>query len=145
MTDLPLRAPASYEMLSGDSAGFTNAIKPAWKYKTLYSLDLDSGIVHLQEGYDVTIGTSERGSIAQACQVELPAFQHLLIVFGGPLGLEDLFSKDKTVASKDPRESFSMYMNTCPEQGSRTIRTEEAILISLTYLQPALYKDRTNK
>ena len=92
----------------------------------------------MQGGYDVVIGTSEHGSVAQASELELPAFQHLLIVFGGPLGLEDLFSKDSTVAHKDPRESFSMYINTCSEQGSRTIRTEEAILISLTYLQPAL-------
>lgn len=98
----------------------------------------------LQGGYDVVIGTSEHGSKASANDLELPAFQHLLIVFGGPLGLEDLFSKDTTVFTKDPQDSFDMYINTCSEQGSRTIRTEEAILISLTYLQPALSR-RHNK
>lgn len=30
------------------------------------------------------------------------------------------------------------YLNTCFNQGSRTIRSEEAILISLAFLQPAL-------
>ena len=39
---------------------------------------------------------------------------------------------------QDPRTTFDMYINTCPNQGSRTIRSEEAILISLSYLQPAL-------
>ena len=31
-------------------------------------------------------------------------------------------------------------LNTCPFQGSRTIRTEEAVLISLATLSPALVK-----
>lgn len=30
------------------------------------------------------------------------------------------------------------YLNTCFDQGSRTIRSEEAILISLAFLQPAI-------
>lgn len=94
----------------------------------------------LQGGYDVVLGTSEHGDKTGASDLELPPFQHLLIVFGGPLGLEDLFSKDGSVTNKDPRSSFTMYLNTCPNQGSRTIRTEEAVLISLTHLQPALAK-----
>jgi len=38
----------------------------------------------------------------------------------------------------DPSVLFDLYVNTCPSQGSRTIRTEEAILISLAALQPGL-------
>ena len=35
-------------------------------------------------------------------------------------------------------ELFDMWVNTCPNQGSRTIRTEEAVLITLARLQPAI-------
>ncbi|EFN50592.1 hypothetical protein CHLNCDRAFT_135058 [Chlorella variabilis] len=69
-------------------------------------------------GYSLTVGTSERGERTPACQLDLGAFRHLLVVFGGPQGLE--------------------YLNTCFDQGSRTIRSEEAILISLAFLQPAV-------
>lgn len=31
---------------------------------------------------------------------------------------------------------FDMWVNTCPGQGSRTIRTEEAVLITLARLRP---------
>lgn len=96
----------------------------------------------MQEGYDLKIGTSEHGSVSSASDLVLPPFQHLLIVFGGPLGLEEYFSRDDTVSSEDPRKCFDIYINTCPRQGSRTIRTEEALLISLSYLQPALSIDR---
>ena len=92
----------------------------------------------MQEGYDLKIGTSEHGTAASASNLQLPAFCHLLIAFGGPLGLEDWLAKDASVEEKDPRKHFDMYINTCSNQGSRTIRTEEAIFISLTYMQPAI-------
>ncbi|KAE8593072.1 hypothetical protein XENTR_v10018967 [Xenopus tropicalis] len=38
----------------------------------------------------------------------------------------------------EPSILFNHYLNTCPDQGSRTIRTEEAILISLAALKPRL-------
>ena len=38
----------------------------------------------------------------------------------------------------DPSALFDFWLNTCCPQGSRTIRTEEAILISLAFLQPAI-------
>ena len=33
---------------------------------------------------------------------------------------------------------FDQYINTCADQGSRTIRTEEAVLISMAYLSNAI-------
>ena len=92
----------------------------------------------MQGGYDLTVGTSERGSVQPAAELHLPDFRHLLVAFGGPKGLEDAFQRDPTVSGTSPRDAFSMYFNTCPDQGSRTIRTEEAVLISMAYLQPAL-------
>jgi predicted SPOUT superfamily RNA methylase MTH1 len=40
----------------------------------------------------------------------------------------------------DVASLFDIYLNTCPGQGSRTIRTEEAVLISLQYLQDPIMR-----
>lgn len=90
-------------------------------------------------GYDLTIGTSERGEVNDCCSLSLPDYQHALIVIGGPSGLEYLLQNDpcrKEHAS--PATLFDRYLNVCPNQGSRTIRTEEAVLLCLMYLKPAL-------
>ncbi|KAK2500078.1 hypothetical protein MC885_000424 [Smutsia gigantea] len=89
-----------------------------------------------QDGYDLTIGTSERGSSVALAQ--LPSFRHALVVFGGLQGLEAGVDADPNLRVAEPSVLFDVYVNTCPSQGSRTIRTEEAILISLAALQPGL-------
>nr|XP_045017107.1 putative methyltransferase C9orf114 homolog [Jaculus jaculus] len=89
-----------------------------------------------QDGYDLTIGTSERGSSMASAQ--LPSFRHALVVFGGLQGLEAGVDADPNLEVTEPSVLFDLYVNTCPRQGSRTIRTEEAILISLAALQPGL-------
>ena len=88
--------------------------------------------------YDLKIGTSEHGQVVSPGDLLLPRFQHVLVAFGGPDGLEDALKHDKKLNGKQPAEVFDLYLNTCPQQGSRTIRTEEAILISAAYLQTAL-------
>ncbi|EPY83304.1 kynurenine--oxoglutarate transaminase 1-like isoform 1 [Camelus ferus] len=80
-----------------------------------------------QDGYDLTIGTSERGSDVASAQ--LPNFRW---------GLEAGVDADPNLEVAEPSVLFDLYVNTCPSQGSRTIRTEEAILISLAALQPGL-------
>uniref|UniRef100_A0A452E283 28S rRNA (uridine-N(3))-methyltransferase n=2 Tax=Capra hircus TaxID=9925 RepID=A0A452E283_CAPHI len=89
-----------------------------------------------QDGYDLTIGTSERGSDVASAQ--FPNFRHALVVFGGLQGLEAGVDADPNLEVAEPSVLFDLYVNTCPNQGSRTIRTEEAILISLAALQPGL-------
>ncbi|XP_013862036.1 putative methyltransferase C9orf114 homolog [Austrofundulus limnaeus] len=89
-----------------------------------------------KEGYDLTVGTSERGTNVD--QSTLPPFKHLLVVFGGLQGLEASVDADQTLDATDPSLLFDMYLNTCPSQGSRTIRTEEAILISMAALRPKI-------
>lgn len=91
-----------------------------------------------QDGYDLKVGTSERGSIQSAAALQLPPHQHALIGFGGPQGLEECLKRDPAKSVTNAEELFDMWLNTCPDQGSRTIRTEEALLISLAYFQPAL-------
>jgi len=64
-----------------------------------------------------------------------------MVVFGGVAGLEDASAADAALAAagiSDVSDMFDMYVNTCPFQGSRTIRTEEALSISLASLQPAI-------
>ncbi|XP_077563491.1 28S rRNA (uridine-N(3))-methyltransferase [Haemaphysalis longicornis] len=88
-------------------------------------------------GYDITMGTSERGDPVD--DLELPErFEHALVVFGGLQGLEAALEADEALDVDDPAYLFSCYLNTCPNQGSRTIRTEEAILISLSALRPKI-------
>jgi predicted SPOUT superfamily RNA methylase MTH1 len=99
-------------------------------------------------GYDLSIGTSEHGvsmlpsggagGADGAPSFELPPFRHLLIVFGGVEGLEPVVAAEEDLADCDDDVSslFDQYVNLCPGQGSRTIRTEEALLVGLSALKP---------
>lgn len=96
-----------------------------------------------EDGYDVSIGTSERGApVSRAFPVTAGPldFKHLLIVFGGPRGLEFSAMNDEQLGSMDvsggkTKELFDHWINVLPNQGSRTIRSEEALLIALTALR----------
>lgn len=50
--------------------------------------------------------------------------RHLLVVFGGLNGLEACLEADENLNVSDPNLLFQSYLNTCPGQGSNTIRTE---------------------
>jgi len=84
-------------------------------------------------GYDLMIGTSEKGT--PAAEAEVKPFQHLLVVFGGVAGLEAALEADSKLEADDPSELFDQYLNVCPDQGSRTIRTEEAVLVTMASLR----------
>jgi methyltransferase len=105
--------------------------------------------------YDLVVGTSERGCPVGAlgcargpANFALPEFSRGLIVFGGVHGLEHSARCDARLAEQNIGSEtanslpigdlFDFYLNTCPRQGSRTIRTEEAIPISLAVIQPSL-------
>lgn len=108
----------------------------------------DDGVISrtrsiIQEGYDLTIGTSERGH--QTLDDEsfmLPSFRHLLVVFGGVAGLEACVdaSEELSLPASKTYTLFDLWLNVCPDQGSRTIRTEEAIPITLARLRPFIKK-----
>ena len=107
-------------------------------------------------GYDYVIGTSENGELAENVKrksdgedagdtkgwLPIKPFKHLMVVFGGLSGLESAVDSDEQLhVPKDETSSlFDLYLNTCPDQGSRTIRTEEALLITMSLLRP--YLDR---
>uniref|UniRef100_M1AI05 RNA methyltransferase n=1 Tax=Solanum tuberosum TaxID=4113 RepID=M1AI05_SOLTU len=108
-----------------------------WGYKVRYAPNISSVFKNCpyKGGYDHLIGTSEHGLVMKSSDLTLPSFRHLLIAFGGLAGLEECIEEDNNLKGKSAKEVFDLYLNTCPHQGSRTIRTEEAILISLQYLQ----------
>ncbi|KAI0835439.1 DUF171-domain-containing protein [Hypoxylon sp. FL0890] len=96
-------------------------------------------------GYDMSIGTSERGiSIPEAFperkKKDNISFNHLLIVFGGPRGLEYAAENDPElngmgIVRGRTKELFDHWINVLPGQGSRTIRTDEALFIGLAGLR----------
>ena len=85
-------------------------------------------------GYDFVIGTSERGEeLTPQKTAALPPFQHLLVVLGGQAGIEAAAENDAELklGAEDVGELFDWWVNCVVGQGSRTIRTEEAIWIVL--------------
>lgn len=94
-----------------------------------------------EEGYDLKIGTSERGSVSLDDKgYTVPKYRHALIVFGGVAGLEECVNADESIklGANQTHTLFDQYVNICPYQGSRTIRTEEAVLICLAKMSPVL-------
>jgi predicted SPOUT superfamily RNA methylase MTH1 len=64
----------------------------------------------------------------------LPSFNHAILFFGGLAGLEEHIDGDESINVKKPAELFQLYINSVIGQGCRTIRTEEAIPITLAAL-----------
>ncbi|KAK6803869.1 hypothetical protein RDI58_001653 [Solanum bulbocastanum] len=97
-----------------------------WGYKVRYAPNISSVFKNCpyKGGYDHLIGTSEHGLVMKSSDLTLPSFRHLLIAFGGLAGLEECIEEDNNLKGKSAKEVFDLYLNTCPHQGSRTIRTE---------------------
>ncbi|KAL2256660.1 hypothetical protein VTK26DRAFT_1344 [Humicola hyalothermophila] len=95
-----------------------------------------------EDGYDMSIGTSERGvPLSKAFpSYEQANFNHLLIVFGGPRGIEYAAMNDPELSEMGitgarTKELFDHWVDVLPNQGTRGIRTEEAILVALAGLR----------
>ncbi|KAH8301692.1 hypothetical protein KR059_008706, partial [Drosophila kikkawai] len=95
-------------------------------------------------GYDVTLGTSDRGTSIHEVPSRSYNYKHMLMVFGGLQGLESALANDEKLTVDDPELLFDHYVNVLPRQGSRTIRTEEALLIALAALQEKLQPDEAD-
>ena len=62
-----------------------------------------------------------------------------MIIFGSPKrGLQEILKQE----GKNPEETFDYFINTVPNQNVSTVRTEEAILISLGILNLTLIAAR---
>lgn len=91
-------------------------------------------------GYDLSVGTSERGEavggVVERLLDEERQWMHMIIVFGGVKGLEEAAAADEElkrmgISKGNVSELFDFWVNLVPGQGSRTIRTEEAVWIGL--------------
>jgi predicted SPOUT superfamily RNA methylase MTH1 len=90
-------------------------------------------------GYDLSIGTSERGTPARKMRGAAKA-EHILLAFGGLAGLEEAVRVDEelTKMGVEASELFDRWVNLVEGQGSRTIRSEEAIWIGLMGLRTSI-------
>lgn len=111
-----------------------------WGYSVRMAKDLPAvwSECPFSGGYDLSVGTSDKGDTRWLEPgYRMPPFKHLLLVFGGVEGLEPVVEShpDMAMSGVDTESLFDMYLNLCPGQGARTIRTEEAVLVGLTALQ----------
>ena len=111
------------------------------------------------------VGTSERGDVSiddpkfclrkkrstsikrQKTTDNDEHFNHLIIVFGGVAGIEESVDADEsmTLSGEDSKKMFDVWVNICPYQGSRTIRSEEAVFIALSRLSPYIAKNMSSQ
>lgn len=96
-------------------------------------------------GYDLTVGTSDKGANVHDIAAQSMPYNHALLVFGGLQGLESALENDDRLTVDDPALLFDEYVNIAPAQGSRTIRTEEAILIALAGLEEKMKPQQAAK
>ncbi|KAI9893413.1 MAG: hypothetical protein M1814_006710 [Vezdaea aestivalis] len=120
-----------------------------WGYGTRQADSLSAVFTEssFEGGYNFSIGTSERGEDLQKASDTLKAeladgsrerWKHVLVVFGGVAGLEAAVKADPKLAEMEvykPESLFDAWVNAVPGQGSRTIRTEEAVWLALMGLR----------
>jgi predicted SPOUT superfamily RNA methylase MTH1 len=116
-----------------------------WGYKVRRAGGLSQVFTECEyeDGYDISIGTSDSGASIETIysgdeEQKISRFKHLMVVFGGPEGLEAAVRNDSDFQKLDvnnAKDIFDRWINICPGQGSRTIRTEEAMWIGLAGLQ----------
>ena len=107
-----------------------------WGYTVRTASSLSEAI-GTDEKYDLVIGTSERGEdiSTSASTLKIPQHYRPLLVLGGPKGLEAAIEGDPVLKGSYPEDVFHMWVNALPDQGSKTIRTEEALIMCLTALK----------
>ena len=131
-----------------------------WGYTVRLASSLSAVLTEspFDQGYDLVIGTSERGTslsdlsyatstntrVALACGSTIPPltpdFNHAIIVFGGLSGLELAVEQDEHIKldRHSAHDLFDAWVSVVDHQGSRTVRTEEAVMIALARIKPLL-------
>ncbi len=103
-----------------------------WGYKVLSTnKNLYDSIRTLKPGPDLVIGTSRYAtpitSVLEEVKDKLKGSKHTAILFGGPYsGIDELIS------GQNEKEIIDLEVNTVPSQGTKTVRTEEAVLATLS-------------
>lgn len=107
--------------------------------------------------YDLKIGTSFQGHTHSTEDIptiverylkhkdankNVPTpFHHCLIVFGGVDGLEDIVEADESLSIQrdETYTLFDLWAHPCYFPGTKSIRVEEAVLITLAQCRPLLF------
>ena len=103
-----------------------------WGYDTISTYkNLHESIQSIKPKPDLVIGTSRYAapitSVLDEVKERLKGSKHTAILFGGPYsGLHDL------IPSQKEKELIDLEVNTVPSQGTKTVRTEEAVLSTLS-------------
>jgi len=108
-----------------------------WGYKVRKTRSISALLQ--QEDADVKIGTSRYGSpvsdVWPSVKARLEKAGSILVVFGSPKeGLKEILQHENLRAA----DAFDYFINMVPNQHTATVRTEEALLISLGLLNFAL-------
>lgn len=99
-------------------------------------------IARPSDTYDLKLAISNDKSAQPSETIDFEDFQgfkHALVFFGGIEGIEGIVEEDEysKLSKKDNIQAmFDKYVNCLPERGTRCIRTEESILVSLSNLYP---------
>lgn len=116
-----------------------------WGYAVRLAPSLAAALVPPapSKAYDLLIGLSERGINIDNLPPPstFPKYTKALIVLGGLAGLELTVEKEKDALGLEADQAgdlFDYWVNVCVDQGSRTIRTEEALGIGLSTLRERL-------
>ena len=105
-----------------------------WGYRVKRAKSKLSSVLE-RERFELKIGTSRYGTEVQDVWTEisksLRSVNSVLIVFGSPkLGLKEILGQDGVA----PEDAFDFFINTVPQQNVATVRTEEAVLVTLGLL-----------
>lgn len=107
-----------------------------WGYG-VHVADGSLGSLARRKEFDLTVATSRNGASFSRVELQLRSrwreARNVLVAFGSPRnGLEELLARDELGVP----EVFHYSVNTIPDQGCETVRTEEAIHASLAVLNP---------
>jgi hypothetical protein len=106
-------------------------VQQYWGYEVMQARSLTEGLKVLKSDY--SIGTSRLGqNLYEAVEaIKSGNPRSVAVVFGGPYaGLPEICKRQ----GADVDELFDILVNTVPEQGTATVRTEEALLATLALL-----------
>jgi hypothetical protein len=107
-----------------------------WGYRLYKAQSL--GRTLSERHWDLKVGTSRYGTAIQEALPSLSASlrtsRSTLVAFGSPkMGLKEILAQERL----DPKDAFTYFVNTVPDQQTATVRTEEAFFISLGILNLA--------
>ncbi|MCL7414469.1 MAG: RNA methyltransferase [ANME-2 cluster archaeon] len=114
----------------------TDDIPLYWGYRTIVENSLAGALDNISRQDTLMLATSRKGKVLDTPALEELGRQvrlksHTVVVFGSPSeGVESILARDGIDLSKFQCES----LNTVPGQGTATVRTEEAVWVTLSLL-----------